>query len=68
MVVICIEVPPVMVVMAFLVVYANHLNKISHKKDEFLKIAMKAKDVDVYRIISEIEDGKKYLVIHRKVS
>lgn len=43
-----------LVIMVFLVLYANRLNTISHKKDEFLKIAMKEKDVDVYRVISEI--------------
>lgn len=67
MIVIVIEVPPVVVIMFFLVMYANHLNKVSHKKDEFLKIATKEKDVDIYRIISEMEDGKKYLIIHNKV-
>jgi ABC-type multidrug transport system fused ATPase/permease subunit len=67
MVVIVIEVPPVLLIMAFLVLYANHLNKVSHKKDEFLKIAMKEKDVDVYRVMSEMEEGKKYLLIHNRL-
>lgn len=40
-VIIVIEVPPVIIIMVFLVLYANHLNKVSHKKDEFLKIAIK---------------------------
>ncbi len=54
MIVIIIEVPPMIIIMVFLVIYANKLNKISHKKDEYLKIVMKEKDVDVYRTISEI--------------
>ncbi len=33
MIVICIEVPPVLVIMVFLVLYANRLNTLSHKKD-----------------------------------
>jgi len=28
---------------------------------------MKEKDVDIYHIMSEIEEGKKYVLIHRKL-
>ena len=41
-----------LLLMGVLVVYANRLNYQSHRKDEFLKIAMKEKDVDIYHIMS----------------
>lgn len=66
--VISIEVPQILVLLVFLVAYANQLNKTSHKKDEYLKVALKEKEVEVYKMVSEIEAGKKYLVIHNKVS
>lgn len=61
------EVPPSIVLIILLVIYANNLNKSSHKKDEYLHIAMKEKEVDIYRVLSEIENGKKYIVIHHKL-
>jgi hypothetical protein len=60
-------VPQILLLLVLLVVYANQLNKTSHKKDESLKVALKEKEVEVYKIVSEIEAGKKYLVIHNKV-
>ena len=51
-IVIIVEVPPSIVLIVFLVIYANQLNRASHKKDEYLQIAMKEKDVDVYRVTS----------------
>jgi ABC-type siderophore export system fused ATPase/permease subunit len=66
--VIIVEVPPSVILIVFLVIYANNLNRSSHRKDEYLQIAMKEKDVDVYRVLSEIENGKKYILIHHKLS
>lgn len=44
-VVISIQVPQILVLLVFLVIYSNQLNKASHWKDECLKIALKEKEV-----------------------
>jgi hypothetical protein len=31
-----------------------------------MKMALKEKDVKVYRMVSDIEGGRKYLIIHNK--
>jgi hypothetical protein len=52
--------------MVLLVAYANNLNKISHKKDEALKLALKDKEVEVYKMVSDFEAGRKYVILHGK--
>lgn len=66
MIVILIEVPQIMALMVLLIYYCNYLNEQSHKKDEHIKMAIKEKEVEVYKIISDIEGGRKYLIIHNK--
>lgn len=39
--------------MVLLVAYAHRLNNASHKKDEGLKLALKEKEVEVYKIVSD---------------
>jgi hypothetical protein len=45
-------VPQVLVLLIFIMVYANRLNQALHKKDENLKMALKEKEVQVYKLVS----------------
>ena len=54
--------------MVFLIAYAHKLNKDSHKRDEVLKLALKEKEVEVYKVVSDFEAGRKYVIIHGKVA
>ena len=54
-VVILIEVPQMFLLVCFLIAYSHSLNKVSHRKDEALKAALKLKEVQVYNAVSLLE-------------
>ncbi len=55
------------ILVCLLIAYSHSLNKVSHKKDEALKAALKQKEVQVYNAVSLIESSRKYLLLHHRL-